>query len=152
MLASGSAPSATAPTVAVTSSPSANTSVPTTAVSASGSVATSQAFAVSNLQGATVTLSDGTALNLPLAPTDIPNLLQTTGANGVTEMLANTMQQAADQLLAKGKITQSQHGLFTQLSNQGHAMAAIEQQIEAAVTTSQDYSQFVAQTQQTMIT
>jgi hypothetical protein len=67
-------------------------------------------------------------------------------------MLANTMQQTADQLLAEGKITQAQYGLFTDLANQGHAMGAIEQQIEAISASSKDYNQFLTQAQQTTIT
>jgi hypothetical protein len=52
--------------------------------------------------------------------------LQSSGAEGSTNVLANQMAAAAAELLAQGKITQSQYDILMQLSNQGHKMAQIE--------------------------
>ena len=58
--------------------------------------------------------------------------LQTTGANGSTEILANQLAAAAAALLAQGKIDQSQYDILMQLSNQGHKIAQIESLIGQA--------------------
>lgn len=52
--------------------------------------------------------------------------LQTTGANGSTQVLASQLAASAAQLLADGKIDQSQYDILLQLSNQGHKIAQIE--------------------------
>lgn len=59
--------------------------------------------------------------------------LQTTGANGSTELLANQIGSTAVLLLAEGKIDQSQYNILMKLANQGHRMAQIETLIAQAV-------------------
>jgi hypothetical protein len=59
--------------------------------------------------------------------------IQTTGANGATELLANQMAASAAELLAQGKIDQSQYDILLQLSNQGHKIAEIQGLIASAV-------------------
>lgn len=52
--------------------------------------------------------------------------LQTTGANGSTEVLAKQLELAAEQLLKDGKIDQSQYDILMKLSNEGHKIAKIQ--------------------------
>jgi hypothetical protein len=52
--------------------------------------------------------------------------LQTTGANGSTEVLAKQIEAAAEQLLKEGKIDQSQYDILMKLANEGHKMAQIQ--------------------------
>lgn len=60
--------------------------------------------------------------------------LQTTGANGSTELLAQQLAAMANLLLQEGKINQNQYNILMQLSNQGHRMAQIESLISQATT------------------
>jgi hypothetical protein len=64
--------------------------------------------------------------DLALLQQSLADKLQTTGANGTTELLAKQLAAAAAQLLAEGKIDQNQYDILMQLSNQGHKMAQIE--------------------------
>jgi hypothetical protein len=59
--------------------------------------------------------------------------LQTTGANGATEVLAKQLAAAAEQLLKDGKIDKSQYDLLMKLSNEGHKMAQMQGMIADAM-------------------
>jgi hypothetical protein len=59
--------------------------------------------------------------------------LQTTGANGSTEVLANQIAAAAAQMLAEGKIDETQYNTLMDLANQGHKMAEIQGMISDAI-------------------
>lgn len=59
--------------------------------------------------------------------------LQTTGANGATEILAKQLAAAAEQLLKDGKIDKSQYDLLIKLSNEGHKMAQMQGMIADAM-------------------
>ena len=59
--------------------------------------------------------------------------LQTTGANGSTEVLARQLAAAAAKLLKDGKIDQSQYDILMKLSNQGHKMAQVQGMIADAM-------------------
>ena len=56
--------------------------------------------------------------------------LQTTGANGSTNMLADYLQSVAQQKLAEGKITQDQANTIIALANQAHQLASVESLLE----------------------
>ncbi len=75
---------------------------------------------------------------------DLRLAIITSGANGVTKLLAKQLEVLASQLLSAGKITPEQAGLFQVLANQGHRIARIEQLLESACpncTTKEQYAQ-----------
>jgi hypothetical protein len=74
-----------------------------------------------------LTSEEQTLLEQPLS-----DKLQTTGANGTTELLAKQLELLAAQLLADGKITEEQSDAILRLANQGHYMAHLESLIEQA--------------------
>lgn len=63
--------------------------------------------------------------------------LQVSGANGATELLANTLTLRADTLLASGEITQEQANLLYDLANEGHTLAESQALFENAIQTGQ---------------
>lgn len=63
---------------------------------------------------------------------EIASSVQTAGANGATNLLANSIEQIAKQQLADGKITQNQYNQLAALANQGHRLADMEALIETA--------------------
>lgn len=65
-------------------------------------------------------------------PSDFKSVVQTTGGNGVTQMLAAQLYQVGEHLLAKGEITQAQANAFYTLANQGNEIATIEKLVEEA--------------------
>lgn len=79
-------------------------------------------------QGGTLSASDQAILESSLA-----SKLQTTGANGSTEILAKQLEDAAKQLLKDGKIDQTQYDVLMKLANQGHKMAQIQGMISDAM-------------------
>jgi hypothetical protein len=88
------------------------------------SAETMHALQVAHANGqSTGTLS---AAEQALLQQSLGNKLQTTGANGSTELLANQVAATAALLLAEGKIDQSQYDVLMRLSNQGHKIAQIE--------------------------
>jgi len=74
-----------------------------------------------------------TAAQQALLQESLAQKLQTTGANGATEILADQLAATAALLLAQGQITQSQYDILMQLANQGHKMAQIESLVAQAV-------------------
>jgi hypothetical protein len=59
--------------------------------------------------------------------------IQTTGANGATELLANQLAAAAQLLLQQGKIDQAQYNILMELANQGHRMAQIQSLLDSGL-------------------
>ena len=76
--------------------------------------------------GAAITLSDGTVLNLSNYLGDPAATVQTAGANGTTDILASSLSEIANQLLAQGKITATQANWLQKLANEGHLIADSE--------------------------
>lgn len=76
-----------------------------------------------------VTMSDGTVITLAY-PMDPGETVDTIGANGTTEILANTLSALGQQLLVQGKITEDQFQWFQRLANSGHGMGRMEENIE----------------------
>lgn len=70
---------------------------------------------------------------LALLQSDLSTKLQTTGANGSTELFSQQIALSAQQMLDAGKIDQNQYDLLMKLANQGHQMAQIEGMIADAV-------------------
>jgi len=84
-----------------------------------------------------------TAAQQALLQESLAQKLQTTGANGATEILADQLAATAALLLAQGQITQSQYDILMQLANQGHKMAQIETMVNQAVQMANgDYTAF----------
>lgn len=83
-------------------------------------------------QSLTVTLSNGKTITLSTYPKDIRNYVSTTGSNGGTEILANTLIATAEQLLAAGEMDKAQYNDLVALANQGHKIASIEKAVEDA--------------------
>lgn len=83
-----------------------------------------------------ITLSNGTYLSLPNYPADTAKAVVTTGVNGVTNMLATTIQDLSNQLQASGNLTPEQARQLIALANQGHKIAEIEKIVEDAVANS----------------
>jgi hypothetical protein len=65
-------------------------------------------------------------------PLSMEASIQTVGANGTTDLLAVSLKEMAEQLLAAGEITQKQFDLLLNLSNAGHTLASGMQIIESA--------------------
>jgi hypothetical protein len=82
----------------------------------------------------TITLSNGSSIHISGYSQDMVTTIETLGANGATDMLANTMQAMADQMLANGTISREGHAHLTALSNQAHYIASIEKALEQAAT------------------
>ena len=72
-------------------------------------------------------LSDGTVLQLPAGWSNIRGQVETTGGNGGTLLMASTIASLAQQMLDSGKIDQKQYNLLSDLANQGHRLAGIEE-------------------------
>jgi Flp pilus assembly pilin Flp len=98
-----------------------------TASNTTGSAATSAAFTPS---GATNSINATEILSFQ----ELSKTVETTGANGSTDMLADTMTKLAEEQLAAGLITESTYNQLIALSNQGHKIASVLQAIEAAGT------------------
>lgn len=64
---------------------------------------------------------------------DLKTKLQTTGANGSTNVLANQIEKAAALMLANGTIDEAQYDILMKLANQGHKMAEIQGLISDAM-------------------
>ena len=92
--------------------------------------------ALPNMSNVGIGLSDGTQLQLNNYPAKVDSLVQTSGANGTSELLLSDLDSLIQQLSASGEITPSDASLLQQLSNQGHQMAGIEGLIEDAATKS----------------
>lgn len=72
--------------------------------------------------------------------------IQTAGANGATEVLANRIEQIAQQKLAAGEMTQDQFNRMMALANQGHRLAAMESLVEDAAAKASNPQAFMDQT------
>lgn len=59
-------------------------------------------------------------------------MVQTTGANGATQTLADSLLHTAGELLAQGEIDESNYSKIVALANQGHRLAEIESAINGA--------------------
>lgn len=92
--------------------------------------------------GVHITLSDGTTIHLPEYPQDLTSLISTAGANGATDVLANTIKALAQQLLDKGAITKAEFNNLIALSNQAHRIASVEKVIESVAQNSSTPSEF----------
>lgn len=99
-----------------------------------------QKFQVNNMkmpvieasQSIHMALSDGTKLRM-LVPDDIPQSIQTVGANGTTELLAMGLTDLAKQLLEEGKITATGSDAIIALANWAHDQAKIANVIESTM-------------------
>lgn len=96
-----------------------------------------------SVKGVTLTLSNGQQINLNNFPThDLQTSVSTTGANGTTLTLANTLTSIAQNLLTEGVITPEQASSLEALANQGHTLAQIARIVENAAksaTSTQEY-------------
>jgi len=96
-------------------------------------LAAEQAAAAAAASGASGTGAGLTAAQAALLQQSLADKVQTSGANGATELLANQLSAAAELLLAEGKIDASQYDILMQLANQGHEIAQIESLIANAI-------------------
>lgn len=76
-----------------------------------------------NLQ---ITLRNGQVMSIPNYPGDLAATIETSGANGTTEKLAQTLRVMADQLLQSGEISQQQADILKNLSNSGFKAADMQ--------------------------
>jgi len=97
-------------------------------------LAADQAAAAAAASGASGMGAGLTAAQAALLQQSLTDKVQTTGANGATELLANQLASAAALLLAQGTITPSQYDILMQLANQGHQIAQIQDLISNALT------------------
>jgi|GEM_PF-1048720 len=98
-------------------------------------LAAEQAAAAAAASGASGSGAGLTAAQAALLQQSLADKIQTTGANGATELLANQLTAAAELLLQQGKIDASQYDILMQLANQGHRIAAIQDLISNALAT-----------------
>jgi hypothetical protein len=104
--------------------------------------ASKKAAILSSTTSPSGTSSVSTLLNLTpqeqaLLEQPLAEKLQTTGANGTTELLAKQLEVVAAELLAEGKITEAQSNTILSLANQGHHLAELEGMVEQAVASQQ---------------
>lgn len=66
----------------------------------------------------------------PLIQRNLATKLQTLGANGTTELLANQIAELAKSLYEQGEITEAQRNTLLTLANKGHEMAQVERMLE----------------------
>jgi hypothetical protein len=76
------------------------------------------------------TLSDGTKIQLSQWPKDLKQSVESVGANGTTELLANTMKELAQKLKDAGKIDATQYQTLVDLANRGHDLGRLQGQLE----------------------
>lgn len=95
--------------------------------------------------GLNLVTAKGTVIAVPEYSQDIANTVLTAGANGATEMLANTIKTVADQALAAGEITESQYNVLIELANQGHYLGDIAGAVEEAAKISTNGTDFHGQ-------
>lgn len=72
-----------------------------------------------------LTLDNGSKLNLSIPP-DAGASIATVGANGTTELLAQSLKQMAQQLVEQGDISQDDANAVNNLANYAYQMAALE--------------------------
>lgn len=71
--------------------------------------------------------------------------IQTAGANGATAILANRIEQIAQQKLDAGEISPEQYKTLIALANQGHSLGAMEKLVETAAANSSSAQAFMDQ-------
>jgi hypothetical protein len=78
-------------------------------------------------------LSNGKTVDLPAYPSDLKSVVETAGANGATEFLAQYIESLAYLLAASGEITPTQATSLKNLANQGHEIAQREGALNEAL-------------------
>ncbi|MBX2860985.1 MAG: hypothetical protein KTR14_07110 [Vampirovibrio sp.] len=78
-------------------------------------------------------LSDGTMISLKNYPVDIASLVESSGANGATEVLLANLESLSQQLQDAGEIDAFEANLLAKLANQGHEIANIQSFMEDAL-------------------
>ena len=89
-----------------------------------------------------ITTSSGGTINVDDYPTDLKTTIVTLGANGTTDVLADTILKLAEQQLAAGTISQDQYNSLAALSNQGHYLGELAGAIQTAAANSTDGTTF----------
>jgi hypothetical protein len=82
------------------------------------------------VQPAVLTLSDGTKIQLSQFPTNLKQSVESVGANGTTDLLANVLKELALKLKEAGKIDVIQFQNLIDLANHGHQLGKLEGQVE----------------------
>lgn len=72
--------------------------------------------------------------------------IQTAGANGTTEIMADRIEVLAHEKLAQGEITQAQYNQLVALANQGHRLGALNKLAEEFVANASPGTNFKDQT------
>ncbi|MBY0402555.1 MAG: hypothetical protein K2X66_01545 [Cyanobacteria bacterium] len=80
-----------------------------------------------------LTLSDGTQITLSQYPTNLKLSIESIGADGTTDLLANALIELAQKLANENKITPDQSTALIKLANSGHHLAKVEGLISDAV-------------------
>jgi len=87
------------------------------------------------------TTSQGTTINVnPTLENNLGRVVLTTGVNGATNILADTLKSIADQLKASGEINSTQYNALIGLANSGHNLASVEATFEGIVASSPNAS------------
>ena len=87
-----------------------------------GSGATPYALDLSTVSGlgqADITLSDGSTISLDIYPTDLAATVETSGANGATQIMLANMEAFIKELEDKGMIDANESGLLKDLGQSG---------------------------------
>jgi hypothetical protein len=80
-----------------------------------------------------IKLADGSLLILNDLPVNIKQSVETVGANGTTELLLANLDSLIRQLRRANQIDETQANRLSNLSNQGHQLAAMQRALEEAV-------------------
>jgi Flp pilus assembly pilin Flp len=89
----------------------------------------------------TLTLQNGTTINLPGYPEDLSKTILTVGANGTTEILLAQLNRLIQELVDKGEIYPEQASSLSVLANHGHEIAEREKFIENYLAQHKDASE-----------
>ncbi|MBY0402442.1 MAG: hypothetical protein K2X66_00960, partial [Cyanobacteria bacterium] len=73
---------------------------------------------------------DGTKIQLSQFPTNLKQSVESVGANGTTDSLANVLKELALKLKESGKIDMTQFQNLIDLANCGHQLGKLEGQVE----------------------
>jgi Flp pilus assembly pilin Flp len=96
-----------------------------------------------SVSGVSITTSTGTKIALPNYPDSVSKVVSISGANGATDLMADTLTTIAKQLAATGEIDAAQYNTLIALANQGHKLGSLEKSLEdaaAQATSSAEYA------------
>jgi hypothetical protein len=94
----------------------------------------------------TLTTSKGNIIHINHYPASYKESVNTIGANGTTDYLANTLARLAEELKRSGESDETGYNDLLKLANQGHRIAQIEKLVEEAAAAAKTGKEFLNKT------